>query len=56
LFRINSKNTTLKLTESLSDVKRKSKDGVDFLEGFFNNKFSKNNVLLTGVYSTIKLN
>jgi len=56
LFRINSKNTTLKLTESLSDVKRKSKDGVDFLEGFFNNKSSKNNVLLTGVYSTIKLN
>ena len=56
LFKINSKSTTLKLTESLSGIKNKSNDGVDFIEGFFNNKTSKNNVLLTGVYSTIKLN
>ena len=56
LFRINSKSTTLKLTESLSDVTKKSKEGVEFIEGFFKNRNSKNKVLLTGVYSTIKLN
>lgn len=56
LFKINSKSTKLKLVESLSEVKRKTKDGVEFIEGFFNNKSSQNNLLLTGVYSSISLN
>lgn len=56
VYQINSKKSTLELSDKLKEVKSKTVDGVNLLEGFYNNKSSQNKLFLTGVYSTINLN
>ncbi len=55
-YQINSKNSTLDLFDKLTEVTNKITEGVNLIEGFYNDKASQNKVLITGVYSSVKLN
>ena len=55
-YQINSKNSTFDLLDKLTEVTNKTTEGVNLIEGFYNDKASQNKVLITGVYSSVKLN
>jgi hypothetical protein len=54
-YQINSKNSSLDLLDKLTEVTNKTTEGVKLIEGFYSNKSSQNKVLITGVYSSVKL-
>lgn len=56
MYTMNSKNSSLKLFDGLNELSNKTSEGVKVMEGYNLNKSSKNNLLLTGVFSTIVLN
>jgi len=55
-YQINSKNSSLDLLNKLTELSNKTREGVNLIEGFYNDNASQNKVLITSVYSSVKLN
>jgi len=55
-YNLNSKKSTIFIKDSLYKSSKSKKDGVDTIQGFFEDKSSSNKLFVTGVYSTVNLN
>ncbi|NOR28353.1 MAG: hypothetical protein GQ540_07480 [Lutibacter sp.] len=56
IYNLNSKKSTIFIKDSLYKSSKSKKDGVDTIQGFFEDKSSSNKLFVTGVYSTVNLN
>ena len=54
-FKIHEKNSSVLLDKALNDTNNSERDGVEMLQGFSKDKTSKNKLVLTAVYSTVKI-
>lgn len=55
VYQTNNKKSTINLSETFNTIEEKNSDGVQFIEGYYNNKSSLNKLFLTAVYSTVDL-